>query len=61
MLRGEAGAPGVLPPEAAVSPGPFLALAFDLLGRLGTDQHAGTSIVVEHTGPDGDVDLLPIG
>jgi saccharopine dehydrogenase (NAD+, L-lysine-forming) len=61
MLRGEAGTPGVLPPEAAVSPGPFLALAFDLLGRLGTDQHAGTSIVVEHTGPDGDVDLLPIG
>jgi saccharopine dehydrogenase (NAD+, L-lysine-forming) len=61
MLRGQAGAPGVLPPEAAVEPGAFLPVAFDLLGRITSAPDGGTSLVVLHVGPDGTVEELPVG
>ncbi len=60
MLRGLAGAPGVLPPEAAVRPADFLPVAFELLGRITSDPDGGTSLVVQHVGPDGRVEQLPV-
>jgi saccharopine dehydrogenase-like NADP-dependent oxidoreductase len=61
MLRGETGAPGVLPPEAAIEPGAFLTLAFDLLARLGAATPGETSMVVQHVRPDGSVEEWPVG
>jgi len=61
MLRGQAGAPGVLPPEATVDPGAFLAVAFDLLGRISDGVDGGASLVVLHVRPDGTVEELPVG
>ncbi|MEZ5185051.1 MAG: saccharopine dehydrogenase NADP-binding domain-containing protein [Candidatus Nanopelagicales bacterium] len=62
MLRGQVAGPGVLPPEAAVEPGGFLALAFEMMDRLGV--HAGGeggALYVEHTAPDGTVTAIPLG
>lgn len=62
MLRGEISGPGVLPPEAAVDPGAFLALAFDSMDRLGIRAGGeGGAVHVEHITADGTVTPIPLG
>jgi saccharopine dehydrogenase (NAD+, L-lysine-forming) len=62
MLRSQVAGPGVLPPEAAVTPGDFLALAFDVMHRLGVRTGGeGGGLHVEHEAPDGTVSELPLG
>jgi saccharopine dehydrogenase-like NADP-dependent oxidoreductase len=63
MHRGSISGAGVHPPEAVVDPVQMLALAGDVLDRLGVDAggEAGhVPIHIEHIGPDGSVDELSL-
>ena len=57
VLRGEVAGPGVLPPEAAVDPQRMLALAAEVLPRIGLSAAGGGGASVplhlEHVLPDG--------
>ena len=57
VLRGDVAGPGVLPPEAAVDPVAMLALAAEVLPRIGLSSAGGGGATVplhlEHVLPDG--------
>jgi len=62
MKRGRITGPGVLAPEAAVDPAEFLPLAFDVMGRLNVSAGGDSGVVhLEHMGPDGRRDVIPLG
>ena len=63
VLRGAATGPGVLPPEAAVDPQAMLALAGEVLPRVGLtggDGGATVPLHLEHVGPDGAVETVAL-
>ncbi|HRY10803.1 MAG: SDR family NAD(P)-dependent oxidoreductase [Actinobacteria bacterium] len=62
MAGGKVAGPGVVPPEAGVRPMDFLPLAFDLMARLNVSAGGESGIVhLEHVGPDGSRDVIPLG
>jgi len=58
MALGEVNGPGVLPPEAAVSPLPLLMRAMGMAKALGTG--SGTSIRISRQDADGSVHEIPL-
>ena len=62
MKRGKIAGPGVVPPEAGVDPVDFLPLAFETMARLNVSAGGESGIVhLEHFGPDGSQDVIPLG
>ncbi len=61
MLRGQVSGPGVVAPEAAVDPLPFLPLAFQMWGDVSSGAGADRSAMhLEHIGPDGRRQEIPL-
>jgi saccharopine dehydrogenase (NAD+, L-lysine-forming) len=61
MQQGKVTATGVLPPEAAVAPMDFITLWRSMEAAGGhTEADGGSTILVEHVGPDGHVDTLDL-
>ncbi|MCB1015753.1 MAG: saccharopine dehydrogenase NADP-binding domain-containing protein [Acidimicrobiales bacterium] len=54
------GGPGVHAPEAIVPVDPLLALAGEVVGAMGIGGGQGMPLVIEHIGPDGAVETLPM-
>ena len=62
MARGKVSGPGVVAPEQGVDPVDFLPLAFDLMARLGVSAGGDSGVIhLEHIGPDGSRDVIPLG
>ena len=62
MARGTVSGPGVVAPEHGVDPVDFLPLAFDLMARLGVSAGGDSGVIhLEHIGPDGSRDVIPLG
>lgn len=62
MARGRVSGPGVVAPEHGVDPVDFLPLAFDLMARLGVSAGGDSGVIhLEHIGPDGSRDVIPLG
>ncbi len=62
MRRGKVAGPGVVAPEAGVDPLDFLPLAFEVMAKLDVSAGGESGIVhLEHIGPDGSRDVIPLG
>lgn len=62
MRRGKVAGPGVVAPEASVDPLDFLPLAFEVMAKLDVSAGGESGIVhLEHIGPDGSRDVIPLG
>lgn len=54
------GAPGVHPPEAIVPVDELLALAGEVVSRMSIGDGGGVPLTVEHLGPDGTREVIPL-
>ena len=52
--------PGVHPPEAVVPVDELLTLAGTVLGRMSIGSGDGIPLTIEHTGPDGTTEVIPV-
>jgi len=52
--------PGVHPPEAIVPVDELLTLAGTVVGRMGIGSGSGIPLTIEHVGPDGTVETIPV-
>lgn len=52
--------PGVHPPEAVVPVDEMLTLAGTVVGRMNIGSGTGMPLILEHTGPDGTTEIVPL-